>query len=962
MLERIQILTFLLFFTTLIQAQNVRTYDGTNNNLANPNFGATHSELVTKVSNGFGDFISTPGGTDRPHPRIVSNELFAQNGVFSDPLNMSDFLWVYGQFLDHDITLVGNDPTEDASIAINFNDIHFNPNGAFDVSIPMFRSHAMEGTGTSLVNPRKYTNEITHFIDASGVYGSDQERADYLRSNVNGKMRVSTGNLLPWNTVTGESGAVLDPGAPLMDNENPFNNELFVAGDPRANENPLLAGFHTLFVREHNRLCDEILAANPDWTDEEIYQHARRFVAGFIQNITFEEWLPEMGVYLDDYTGYDPTINPGISNVFSAAAFRLGHTLLNSNIVRVNNDGDTIPEGNLLLRDGFFQPHRIPDEGGLDPLFKGMGIQIQQDLDSKVVDDVRNFLFGPPGAGGLDLASININRGRERGLPDFNTVRGNFGLTPYTTFSEVCSDPAVVAVLTNLYGTVDKLDPWVGMLAEDHMSDALFGETIMKIMEDQFGRLRDGDRFYFENDPGLSEAEKEIIRTTNLHDIIMRNTGITLMQENVFQAMPHDSICSSSSTTSNLVGTILTEDGEQVSNVTVSVFDNDNQPISSGSAVNGAFSVSDLSSCEHIFVGATKEGSITNGVNTLDLILISKHILFIEQLDSPYKIIAADVNNSGSVNVGDLIEIRKAILVISNEFTNNTSWRLVDANYTFNDPTQPLLEDFPELINQGYLSDNSTADFIAIKVADVSGNANPDYHNAVERNYIDEDLVFSLQDQALVKGQTYTIDFKLSHETDVEGFQFTLDYDEDRLAYNGFSKGDLNQLTKDNFGVFENTGLVTASWFGNRKNESESAFSFTFTALENGLLSELIKVNSALTNSEAYNEALDIMGIQLEFENAADQAVGNTNMVLFQNQPNPFTEATSIAFNLPEASDATLTIHDVSGKEISKYSAAFNKGRNNFQLNANELPNLGILYYSLETEFGTETKKMIITK
>ncbi|MDX1408012.1 MAG: peroxidase family protein, partial [Saprospiraceae bacterium] len=249
-----------------------------------------------------------------------------------------------------------------------------------------------------------------------------------------------------------------------------------------------------------------------------------------------------MGVTLPLYSGYKPSIDPAISNVFSAAAFRMGHTLLSDVIIRMGNDGDEIGQGNISLRDAFFNPREILIAGGIDPYFKGMGTQIQQDLDCKVIDDVRNFLFGPPGAGGLDLAAINIMRGRERGLADFNAIRVQLGLEPYVSLAEICANPDLQVDLQALYGDVNNVDAWVGMLAEDHMPGTLFGETIMEIMEDQFLRLRDGDRFFYLNDPGLSQDEIDEIRSTRFSDIIRRNTNITLMQDNVFFAMDHDDI------------------------------------------------------------------------------------------------------------------------------------------------------------------------------------------------------------------------------------------------------------------------------------------------------------------------------------------------------------------------------------------------------------------------------------
>jgi hypothetical protein len=164
-------------------------------------------------------------------------------------------------------------------------------------------------------------------------------------------------------------------------------------------------------------------------------------------------------------------------------------------------------------------------------------------MDSKIIDDVRNFLFGPPGAGGLDLAAININRGRERGLPDFNTIRANLGLRKYFFFQQMDWNYNILIKMVKTYKNVNKVDPWVGMLVERPRPGKLFGETIMTIMEEQFGALRDGDRFFYENDPVLSDDEKRMIRNTTMYDVLMRNTRIELMQRNVFKAMPHDQIC-----------------------------------------------------------------------------------------------------------------------------------------------------------------------------------------------------------------------------------------------------------------------------------------------------------------------------------------------------------------------------------------------------------------------------------
>ena len=520
--------------------QEYRAIDGVGNNLANPDWGAAGVDLIQFSTLAFTDGVSRPAGINRPNPRKVSNAIFAQDELIPDPMALSDFAWAWGQFVDHDITLVGEDHREQINVLVPPGDAHFDPLGTGLVIIPMVRSVSNPASGTSKENPRTFTNEITAFLDASAVYGSDDYSASWLRTFSGGKLRMSAGNLLPFNTVSGEAGAPVDLLAPPMAMPMPNVEKWFIAGDARANENPELTTLHTLFAREHNRLTDLLAAEHPEWGDEELYQHARKIVGGLMQAITYEEWLPSLGIKLDTYSGYDPTINPGILNVFSAAAYRYGHTVINTTLIRMDNGGKEMPEGNILLRDAFFNPPAIYEMGTIYPYLKGMATQVEQSFDCKMVDDLRNFLFGAPGSGGLDLATLNINRGRERGLADYNTIRQDFGLAPVTSYSDITSDPAFRAVLSTVYPDINDIDPWVGFLAEDRMSDQnLFGESVQRILEIQFQALRDGDRFYYENDPDLTDIEKQEIKDTRLVEIIERNSVAQHLQDNVFLAQEH---------------------------------------------------------------------------------------------------------------------------------------------------------------------------------------------------------------------------------------------------------------------------------------------------------------------------------------------------------------------------------------------------------------------------------------
>jgi len=239
------------------------------------------------------------------------------------------------------------------------------------------------------------------------------------------------------------------------------DSSLFLAGDVRANENIELTALQTVFMREHNRIASNLASKNPTWTDEQIYQAARRIVIGEVQAITYNEFLPALlgAKALRPYCGYNPRVNPGIATEFSTAAFRFGHSMLDGDIERMNNDGTSTPQGSVALRDAFFNPTlldpTLPDhQGDVDPILKGAASSNAQEIDVQVVDDVRNFLFGPPGSGGFDLASLNIQRGRDHGLPDYNTLRQAYGLPRVTSFAQITSDPSLQKALSTTYASV----------------------------------------------------------------------------------------------------------------------------------------------------------------------------------------------------------------------------------------------------------------------------------------------------------------------------------------------------------------------------------------------------------------------------------------------------------------------------------------------------------------------------
>ena len=588
MLRKILGSTVMLLLCFNLIGQENRSISGYGNNLLNKEWGAAHSQVLRISSVNYADGISKVNDSNLPIPREISNKLFEQNESIKDLTNLSDFIWVFGQFIDHDITLVEGNELEQVVLDIPADDEYF----PTDAHIFTSRNLSDPGTGTSIDNPRQYINAISSFVDGSAIYGSSEKRANWLRSFNNGKLKVSDGDLLPWNTVTGNPNDEVDLDSSFMADDTRSLNKYFVAGDVRANENPLLTGLHTVFVREHNRLCDKILSEHSTWNDERIYQRARKILGAYIQNILFYEFLPALGVYLPEYQGYSNRMNPGISNVFSAAAFRIGHTLINSDLLRMDNDGEDISSGSIRLKDAFFNPQAILLAGGIDPFFKGMGTQVMQKMDCKVISDLRNFLFGGPGSGGLDLASINIYRGRDRGISDYNTLRQDFGLPTANDFEDFVSTSEDAQTLREIYGSVDNIDAWVGMLAEEHLNNATFGQLVMRIMENQFQSLRDGDRFYFENDPAFTLNERKGIKHTKLYDILMRNTSLSIMQKDLFFAMPHSDIPDGPQIGTELLSASLFPNpalssttmklyADQDVDVTVSIFNNIGQLMSS---------------------------------------------------------------------------------------------------------------------------------------------------------------------------------------------------------------------------------------------------------------------------------------------------------------------------------------------------------------------------------------------
>lgn len=510
-----------------------RTIDGTNNNLSNTEFGATDIPLSRSIDSDYGtsDFFNAMGGATRPSARAVSNAVSGDTDDAPSRYGLSSFVFTWGQFIDHDVDLTGEGHTEYEPILMPANEPLFNS------PIPFFRSAIYGSTGVT--DYRQQENLITSWIDGSNVYGSDEDRANWLRTFQGGKLKTSTGNLLPFNTINGEYSSAIDPNAPSMAGDNGGTTVTFVAGDVRAAEQPGLTSLHTLFVREHNRIAEN-LSRGGMRNDEEIYQTARKQVGGLIQSITYNEFMPSLGIQLDNYRGYRVDIRPDVSNIFATAAYRFGHTMVTKEMLLLDDDCRNVDQGSLTLLQAFFNPDVLRTYG-IEPIFNGLAAQVQNEIDLKITDNLRNFLFGDPNAPvvvGLDLASLNIQRGRDHGLPDYNTVRKEYTGRAARNFRDITSDQQLADALEDVYdGDLENIDLWVGLLAEDHRRNSTIGNTMYEILKKQFQDLRDADYYYYENDRFLDRRAKDDIDRTRLSNIIERNTTINDIQGNVFRAV-----------------------------------------------------------------------------------------------------------------------------------------------------------------------------------------------------------------------------------------------------------------------------------------------------------------------------------------------------------------------------------------------------------------------------------------
>lgn len=411
----------------------------------------------------------------------------------------------------------------------------------------------------------------------------------------------------------------------------------------------------------------------------------------------------------------------------------------------------------------------------------------------------------------------------------------------------------------------------------------------------------------------------------------------------------------------SISGDILNEMGYEVEDVMVEVEGSNVFPDTTG--FGGSFAFPNLPIGFNYKVMPEKDMHPLNGVTTFDMVLISKHVLNVKKLDTPYKIIAADINKSGTVSTLDIVELRKMILMINEDFPQNKSWRFVEKSHQFINDDNPFNPPFPETLEvQNFTQDELEANFTGVKIGDVNNTALPNsLMNSDDRSYF-EDLVLVAENQEIRRGGVFEVEFKLEEMMTLLGYQFTIEFD-DRLAE--FIEVKEGILKEENFGLsYVDEGSITTSWFDLDKktfSNEEVLFTLEFKAKSDISLSEIFEINSKYTLAEAYDENDELLNVKLEFENYNSM---HTNLKptfeLYQNQPNPFKKTTLIRFRLPEATSGRLTIYDLSGKVLKTFDQDFGEGYNEFNIQKGELNSTGVLYYQLETPDYTATKKMIL--
>ncbi|XP_072221755.1 thyroid peroxidase [Leuresthes tenuis] len=534
-----------------------RTISGGCNNRQHPRWGAANTALVRWLPAEYEDGEGEPKGWKRerlhngfllPPPRRVSREIIRSSCKWRDDA-YSQLLVEWGQYIDHDITFT---PQSTGRAAFWTNtDCHTtceNVHPCFPIEtedslcMPFHRStpdcHISFGSSLQQAVQRQQLNAISSYIDASLVYGHTPQLQSFLRdlSGLNGKLAVNDQFKDP------KRRAYLPFVAkkPSLCRTDPQGErvECFSAGDSRVNEGLPLIALHTLWLREHNRIAETLKHINGHWSPETIYQETRKIIGALHQIITLRDYVPKIigpewfERYIGPYRGYDPAVDASASNVFATAAFRFGHGTISPILSRLNEsfqEHERFPH--LRLHTSFFSPWRIVKEGGIEPTMRGViGTAAPAvTANTLLVEEITERLVVLDTQQHLDLASLNLQRGRDHGLPGYNEWREFCGLTRVVTLddlTEVVRDFGVAEKILKLYQHADNIDVWLGGLVENFSPGSRTGPLFACLIGKQMKALRDGDRFWWEADGVFTQQQKVELLKGSVSRLICDNSDI----------------------------------------------------------------------------------------------------------------------------------------------------------------------------------------------------------------------------------------------------------------------------------------------------------------------------------------------------------------------------------------------------------------------------------------------------
>ncbi|XP_059829139.1 eosinophil peroxidase-like [Hypanus sabinus] len=561
-----------------------RTFTSVCNNRKEPHWGASNTALARWLPARYEDGISLPlgwtpdtlhSGFPVPLVRQVSNTILRiPNMEVTSDTELSYLFMQWGQWLDHDMSLsplAGSIETFEGGIDCESTCIQGNPcfpikippndtrSGSDRECMPFFRSapacdNGHQGTKPKEPNIRQQINSITSFLDMSELYGSTDCLANSLRNltseegllAVNQEFTDNGREYLPFTTALNGSCGSIGEGCDTDSETIPC----FIAGDVRVNEQLGLLSFHTIFLREHNRVARELKTINPHWNGDRIYHETRKILGAFQQIITFRDYIPRLigpeaiARFLPEYKGYDESVNPSIANVISSACFRFGHLTVQPFLFRFDENFQDHPQfPTLPLHEAFFVPWRMIRQGGADPIVRGLigNPSKLQKQDMMMTDELREMLFEMVNHLGLDLGSLNMQRSRDHGITGYNAWRKFCNLSQpknKAELSDVLRNSELAEKFIELYGTPDNIDIWIGAISEPFVEGGRVGPLLACLIGQQFQKLRDGDRFWWENEGVFTQKQRQALTNISLSRIICENTGIQQVPVNAFQFNP----------------------------------------------------------------------------------------------------------------------------------------------------------------------------------------------------------------------------------------------------------------------------------------------------------------------------------------------------------------------------------------------------------------------------------------